>query len=36
MFEPAYDSGPEQFGMLIRSELEKWSKVVREAGLRVD
>lgn len=36
MFEPAYDSGPEQFGMLIRSELEKWSKVVREAGLRAD
>ena len=36
MYEPADDSGPEQFGMLIRSELDKWSKVVREAGLRVD
>jgi tripartite-type tricarboxylate transporter receptor subunit TctC len=36
VFEPVYDSGPEQFGVLIRSELEKWSKVVREAGLHLD
>jgi tripartite-type tricarboxylate transporter receptor subunit TctC len=36
LFEPAYDSSPEQFGLLIRSELEKWGKVVREAGLRAE
>lgn len=36
MYEPVYDSGPEQFGELIRSELEKWRRVVREAGVRAD
>jgi tripartite-type tricarboxylate transporter receptor subunit TctC len=28
--------GPEAFGALIQSELAKWSKVVREAGIRAD
>jgi tripartite-type tricarboxylate transporter receptor subunit TctC len=28
--------GPEEFGALIRSELVKWGKVVREAGIRAD
>jgi tripartite-type tricarboxylate transporter receptor subunit TctC len=34
--EPALDSTPEQFGSLIRAELERWSKFVREAGIRAD
>lgn len=36
MYDPVDDSGPEQFGKLIRSELGKWAKVVREAGVRAD
>jgi tripartite-type tricarboxylate transporter receptor subunit TctC len=28
--------GPEEFGALIRSELVKWGKVVRDAGIRAD
>ncbi len=28
--------GPEAFGVLIRSEVAKWSNVVREAGIRAD
>jgi tripartite-type tricarboxylate transporter receptor subunit TctC len=31
--EPA-GSTPEQFGALIRSEIEKWGKIVKAAGLR--
>lgn len=34
-FEPI-GTGPEQFGSYIRSEVEKWAKVVRSAGVRVD
>jgi tripartite-type tricarboxylate transporter receptor subunit TctC len=30
-----YDS-PEDFGALIRSDVAKWAKVIREAGIRVD
>src|SRR5512138_3392510 len=32
--DPALDSGPEQFGALIRAELERWAKFVRESGIR--
>jgi tripartite-type tricarboxylate transporter receptor subunit TctC len=34
-FEPI-GSTPEQFGAYIRSEVEKWTKVVRAAGVRVE
>jgi len=27
---------PEKFGALIRSELARWSSVVRQAGMRAD
>ena len=27
---------PEQFGALIRAEIDKWGKVIRAAGLRAD
>jgi tripartite-type tricarboxylate transporter receptor subunit TctC len=27
---------PDEFGALIRSEIAKWGKVVREAGVRAD
>jgi len=30
------DMGPEEFGALIRSELQKWAKVVRDAGIKPD
>ena len=33
---PAGRSGPEEFGRLIRAELERWGAVVRAAGLRAD
>jgi tripartite-type tricarboxylate transporter receptor subunit TctC len=29
-------STPEQFGTYIRSEVDKWTKVVRAAGVRVE
>jgi tripartite-type tricarboxylate transporter receptor subunit TctC len=29
-------SSPEMFGALIQSELARWAKVVKEAGVRVD
>jgi tripartite-type tricarboxylate transporter receptor subunit TctC len=29
-------SSPEELGQYIRSELVKWAKVVKEAGVRVD
>ena len=29
-------SAPEQFGAYIRSEIEKWGKVVRATGMRID
>jgi tripartite-type tricarboxylate transporter receptor subunit TctC len=28
--------GPEEFAALIRTELVKWAKVVKDAGVRVD
>lgn len=34
--EPALDSSPEQFGALIRAELERWAKFVRDTGMRID
>lgn len=34
--EPVADSAPEAFGALIRSELTRWARVVREADIRVD
>lgn len=34
--DPAVQAGPEAFGTLIRSELARWAKTVREAGIRVD
>ena len=34
-FEPI-GSTPEQFAAYIRSEIDKWTKVVRAAGMRVD
>jgi tripartite-type tricarboxylate transporter receptor subunit TctC len=34
--EPVLDSSPEAFGALIQSELAKWARVVREAGIRAD
>jgi tripartite-type tricarboxylate transporter receptor subunit TctC len=34
--EPVADSNPAAFGALIRAELVRWAKVVREAGIRAD
>jgi tripartite-type tricarboxylate transporter receptor subunit TctC len=34
--EPVADSDPAAFGVFIRSELERWAKVVREAGIRAN
>ncbi len=34
--EPVADSDPALFGALIRNELERWAKVVPEAGIRAD
>jgi tripartite-type tricarboxylate transporter receptor subunit TctC len=34
--EPVAKTGPEAFGGLVRSELGRWSVVVRAAGLRAD
>ena len=28
--------GPEEFAALIRSDLPKWAKVIKEAGVRID
>jgi tripartite-type tricarboxylate transporter receptor subunit TctC len=28
--------GPDEFGALIRSEIARWGKIVREAGIRAD
>jgi len=36
MLDPALDSNPEQFGSLIRTELERWAKFVRDTGIRAD
>ena len=27
---------PEQFGMFIRREIDKWGKIIRESGIRID
>lgn len=35
-FEPAVESSPEMFGALIRTELARWSRIVRDAGIRLD
>jgi tripartite-type tricarboxylate transporter receptor subunit TctC len=29
-------AGPEEFGRFIKSEIEKWAKVVKDSGARVD
>jgi len=34
-FEPAANT-PEEFGARIKSEIVKWSKVVRDAHLRIE
>ena len=34
--EPVADSSPEAFDALIQSELARWAKVVRDAGIRID
>jgi tripartite-type tricarboxylate transporter receptor subunit TctC len=34
--EPVTDSGPDAFGALTRSELARWGKIVREAGIHAD
>lgn len=34
--EPVLDAGPIEFGALVRSELSRWTKVVRDAGIRAD
>jgi hypothetical protein len=34
--DPALDSNPQHFGSLIRAELERWAKFVRDTGIRVD
>lgn len=34
--EPALESNPEQFGALIRAELARWAKFVRDTGIRAD
>jgi len=34
-FEPVADT-PEQFGALIKVEMAKWGKVVREANIRIE
>lgn len=34
-FEPA-ESGSDAFGKLVRSELQRWGRVVREAGIKSD
>jgi tripartite-type tricarboxylate transporter receptor subunit TctC len=34
--EPTPSASPEAFAALIRAELARWVKVVREAGLRAD
>ncbi len=34
--EPVLDSTPEQARALVRSELQRWAAVVREAGIRAD
>jgi tripartite-type tricarboxylate transporter receptor subunit TctC len=36
VLDPTPDSTPEQFGALIRSELDRWAKVVKQAGIRAD
>ena len=35
-FNPASRGTPEQFAVLFRDEVAKWSKVVKSAGVRVD
>jgi tripartite-type tricarboxylate transporter receptor subunit TctC len=35
-FEVVTDSGPAEFGAHIRSELARWAKVVRDAGIKAD
>jgi tripartite-type tricarboxylate transporter receptor subunit TctC len=34
--EPIADASPEDFRHLIRAELAKWERVVREAGIKAD
>lgn len=34
--DPAGPGGADEFGALLRGEIAKWSKVVREAGIRAD
>ncbi len=34
--EVTNEVGPEKFGTLIRSEIAKWNKVIKDAGIRLD
>jgi tripartite-type tricarboxylate transporter receptor subunit TctC len=34
--DPAFDSGPEEFGALIRAELARWATFVRQSGIRAN
>ncbi|MFH1602331.1 MAG: tripartite tricarboxylate transporter substrate-binding protein, partial [Pseudomonadota bacterium] len=34
--EPADSGTPAEFGAMVRSELARWTKVIREAGIRVE
>jgi tripartite-type tricarboxylate transporter receptor subunit TctC len=35
-FEPDVDSSPEKFGRRIEAEIEKWTPIVQELGIRID
>jgi len=34
-FEPAADNTPEQFGRFLRNEIEKWARLIKESGTRI-
>jgi tripartite-type tricarboxylate transporter receptor subunit TctC len=35
-YEPSRENTPEQFGDYIRGEIAKWTKIVKESGMKVD
>jgi hypothetical protein len=34
--DPAKPNAPEEFGRFLRDDVARWSKVVREAGIRLE
>jgi tripartite-type tricarboxylate transporter receptor subunit TctC len=34
--DPTPSSSPEEFGTLLRSELKKWARVVKDAGIKAE